>query len=165
MPRLKFTASETQGYLMLLAESARRIQDCIAGFDDEQLSLSLQEGEWSPALVLGHLRACADVWSNSIYAMLAQEHPNLPDTHPRRWAKNRGYLQAMFHPSLTVFLMQRQELLDVLRSLPFEDWSRSAAIGRHTHNIFSQVRRMAKHEAEHCAELEAELASRREAHG
>jgi hypothetical protein len=30
-------------------------------------------------------------------------------------------------------------------------------VGNHTHTVFSRVRRLALHEAEHCGEIEAEV--------
>jgi hypothetical protein len=40
--------------------------------------------------ILAHLRACDDLWSHSIYAMLAQDNPALPLLDERRWAGKSG---------------------------------------------------------------------------
>lgn len=154
MPLLKFTPSEAEAYLALLAETPLRIQACTTNVDEHLLSSPVQKGEWSIGEVLGHLRGCAEVWSSSIYAMLAQDNPVLPDIHPRRWAKVRRYTEFDFNQSFTAFALQRQELLVVLRALSDEKWSRSADIGGRRHTIFSQVRRMALHETQHCQQIE-----------
>jgi hypothetical protein len=158
MPRLKFTPAEVEEYLALLEKNLQRIQTCMGDLDGARLHTSLQAGEWPAAEVLGHLRACAELWSTSIYSMLVQEQPNLPDIHPRRWMKVRGYELLGFQASFEAFILQRQELLLVLRELPEKDWGRTAQIGERTHSVFSQVRRMALHEAEHCRQLEELLA-------
>lgn len=151
---MKFTTKEIEKYLALLGENVVRIQACTAAFDEAQLTISSHEGEWSTAEILGHLRACAEVWSNSIYAMLAQENPTLPDIHPRRWARARRYELLTFSDSFNAYRLDRQELLRILSELSDKDWSRTAEIGGRTHSVFSQVRRMAKHETEHCSHIE-----------
>lgn len=157
MPRLKFTSAEVEEYLALLEENLQCIQTCMDGLNEAQQHMLLEEGGWSASDVLGHLRACAEVWATSIYTMLVQQHPSLPDIHPRRWMKVRGYELLGFQASLEAFRLQRRELQLVLRELPERDWSRTAQIGERTHNIFSQVRRMALHESEHCKQLEEML--------
>lgn len=164
MPRLKFAPAEVAENLALLEENLERIQVCTENLDEERLHTPLQKGEWSAAEVLRHLRACAEVWSNSVYTMLVQEHPRLPDIHPRRWVRVRGYELLGFRASFEAFMLQRRELMLVLRELPERDWSRTAQIGTRTHSVFSQVRRMAHHEAEHCRQLEELLACESELH-
>src|SRR5262249_45036243 len=92
--------------------------------------------------------------THSIYAMLAEESPKLALLDERRWAKATGYVRLKFRPSLRAFILQREELLDVLQKLPFDAWSRKADIGGRNHTVFSQARRMALHEIEHCVQLE-----------
>ena len=50
--------------------------------------------------------------------------------------------------------MQRTNLMRVLRGLGPEAWERGAIIFERRHTVFSQARRMAKHEAEHCEQLD-----------
>jgi hypothetical protein len=165
MPRLKFKPVEVEEFLALLEENLQCLQTCMGDLDEARQYTPLRAGEWSAAEVLGHLRACAEVWSTSIYTMLVQENPSLPDIHPRRWMKVRGYEILGFRTSFKAFVLQRNELQLVLRRLPDTDWGRTAQIGERTHSIFSQVRRMALHEAEHCRQLEKLLACESELHG
>ncbi|HSK65499.1 MAG TPA: DinB family protein, partial [Anaerolineales bacterium] len=109
--------------------------------------------DWSVRDILAHLRACSDVWGNSIEAMLADENPVLQDVHPRHWLKQTNYLDLRFRESLQALASQRAKMLSVLRQLSFEEWGRPAMIGGRKHTVFSQVRRMAKHEAEHITQI------------
>jgi hypothetical protein len=47
----------------------------------------------------------------------------------------------------------------VLQVLPFEAWERSALIFERRHTVFTQIRRLAKHELEHTAQIEDLLQS------
>ena len=104
--------------------------------------------------MLAHLRACAELWGFSIFAMLAEKDPVLALPDERRWAKAAGYTRLDFATSLQVFSQQRGELLEVLGELDLDGWGRGAQIDGRRHTIFSQARRMAKHEGEHCTQIE-----------
>jgi len=101
-----------------------------------------------------HLRACADVWGTSIQKMLAEDTPILPNIHPRKWMIQAGFHKLEFHESLKTYSVERKELLKTLTKLPFEDWSRGAMIGGRIHTVFTQARRIAKHETLHCEQIE-----------
>ena len=90
--------------------------------------------------------------------MLAEDEPTLPDLHPRHWEKETDYRKISFAASLKAFAGQRRKLLCLLRSLSFEAWERGANIGGRRHTVFTQARRLAKHETEHCAQVEELLA-------
>ncbi|MGQ0603555.1 MAG: DinB family protein [Anaerolineales bacterium] len=150
----KVTPTEIQKHLALLEETPRRLAACTAKLSDAQLHTAPGPKAWSAAETLAHLRACADVWTHSIYAMLAESAPQLALLDERRWAKATRYAELKFRKSLQAFTLQREELLHVLLSLPLESWTRSATIAGRSHTVFSQARRMALHEAEHCAQIE-----------
>ena len=86
--------------------------------------------------------------------MLAEKEPVLPDINERKWAKVTGYAEVPFAESFQAYVLQRENLLRVLKALPFEDWERSAVIFGRKHTVFTQARRMAKHEAEHAKQIE-----------
>lgn len=150
----KITPAEIPTYLDVLAQTPHRLAACTARLSDAQLHAAPGPKAWSPAEVLAHLRGCADLWMHSIYAMLAEDKPQLALLDERRWAKAARYAELKFSPALQAFTLQRAELLAVLRGLPLERWSRAAVIAGRTHTVYSQARRMAKHEAEHCDQLE-----------
>ena len=153
MPRLQASPPEIQKYLALLEETPRLITTCIGGANEDTLRKSPGKRDWSPVEVLAHLRACDDLWSHSIYAMLAEDNPTLPLLDERRWARSRRYADLSFYTSFQAFTLSRGELLYVLRVLPHEAWSRTATIKGRTHSVFSQARRLALHESEHCEQL------------
>jgi hypothetical protein len=140
-------------YLALLEQTPRRIAVASSNLDEVSLRFSAGSREWSAMQILSHLRACEELWSFSIYAMLVYEHPVLPLLDERIWAKTARYDSLTFRDLLQTFSLKRGELLGVLRPLPLERWLRAADIGGRAHTVFSQVRRMALHEAEHCEQM------------
>ena len=155
MPQPRITPSEIQKYLSLLEETPQRIAACTAGLTEAQLRRPPGKGEWSAVAILAHLRACDDVWSYSIYAMLVQDNPSLPGLYPRQWARVMPYTRLDFGSLLQAFTLKRRELLQVLSDLPEEGWTRTAVIGGRTHSVFSQVRRLVLHEEGHCEQIES----------
>lgn len=153
------TQPEIQKYLGQLADTPRRLTAASASVDETRLRLNPDPVGWSALDNLAHLRACADVWGASIEAMLADEEPSLPEIHPRQWQKQTENPK-LFAESLQAFVCQREKLLQTLRTLQLDDWSRGAQIGERRHTVFTQARRMAKHEAEHCGQIEEELKNR-----
>ncbi len=157
MSRLIPTPGEIQKHLVTLEETPRRIAACTQGLAEERLSWKPEARLWSPVEVLAHLRGCEDLWSFSIYAMLSQDNPCLALLDERRWAKIARYSELEFQKSFQAFALKRLELLNVLRALPEEAWLRTADIGGRKHSVYSQARRMAKHESEHCDQIAAIL--------
>ena len=153
LPR-KINLTDIEKYQDQLRQTPECLTDWTKDLSESALRSSPQAGEWSPVEILTHLRACAAVWSYSIYAMLTLDEPVLPDIHPREWAKTARYEYHDFQASLAEFTFSRYALLLVLEQLPNEAWSRSATIGSRVHTVYSQVRRMAKHEALHCEQIE-----------
>jgi hypothetical protein len=151
----KVDPGDIKAFLDMLAASPERIQAAIAGLDDIRLSARSDNRGWSAVGILAHLRSCADVWGDSIRAMLAQDDPCLPEIGPRDWIEQTDYCELEFRPSFQAFCEQRRALLELLAPLPLESWGRSADIGGRRHSVFSQVRRMAKHELEHIRQLDS----------
>jgi hypothetical protein len=146
---LKATPAALEKVLAALAETPPRLTALSAGHDDAALAQPPAPKAWSPQEVLAHLRGCADLWTYSIYAMLAESQPALPLLDERRWARAAGYARLPFSESLRTFSLARAELLAVLRGLPVEAWERAATIEGRRHTVFTQARRMALHEQEH----------------
>jgi DinB family protein len=154
---MKATFPEIEQYLKLLEETPRRIQRTTRPFEDARLQRKNEKQPWSVNDILAHLRSCADVWGDSITAMLADENPKVPYRHPRQWIKKTDYLQLPFQESFQAFVAQRRILLKALKSLSLEDWSRAAIIKGREHTVFTQVRRMGMHENVHCEQIESLL--------
>ena len=154
---MKATLSEIKKYLAILSETPERIAQSVEKLEDAQLQHKVDSKSWSVNEILVHLRSCADLWTHSIYAMLAEDKPTISDINERKWAKITRYAEVPFSVSFQVFTLQRENLLHVLKSLPFEAWERSAIIFERRHTVFTQTRRMAKHEQEHMEQIESLL--------
>ena len=157
---MKATSSEIEKYLRMISETPHRILGSATGPEEAHLQSKSDEKPWSANDILAHLRSCADLWTHSIYAMLAENGPVFSDIDERKWAKVTRYAELPFKESFQAFSLQRENLLRVLRALPFESWERSAMIFERKHTVFTQVRRMAKHEKEHCEQMESLLQSK-----
>ena len=151
---MKISVPEINKHILLLEDTPRRIATLTTGLEDNRLIWAPDGNTWSAVEILAHLRACAELWSFSIYAMLSADSPILPDLDERRWAKVARYASLDFHRSFEVFALQRAELLGMLKELPFDPWARSGTIAGRVHNVYSQVRRIALHEVEHCVQFQ-----------
>jgi hypothetical protein len=114
--------------LTMLAATPVHLADLTAGLTPTQLTTSPVPGEWSARDVLAHLRACSDVWGKYIGVILTEDKPTFKAVNPTTWIKKTNYRQLEFHPSLGAFTVQRAELLEVLKPLAPEDWSRTAIV-------------------------------------
>jgi hypothetical protein len=122
-----------------------------------QLHARTDRESWSINDILAHIRSSSDVWGDSIERMLAEDRPTLENIHPRKWIKQTDYPQLDFHKSFKAYAAQRKELLKILMKLSFDDWSRSAMLGGRIHTVFTQARRIAKHEGDHCDQIDGLL--------
>jgi hypothetical protein len=155
MPK-KYTEALISKHLQTLSETPQRIATATAGLDEARLKTPHAAGEWSAVQNMAHLRACAECWSATIYAMLTLDDPVLAYIHPRDWVKRLGFDRMPFVEHFHAFEAERVTLLRVLRGLKFEQFDLSAGfIGRaNRFSIFDQTQRMAEHEAQHCDQIE-----------
>jgi hypothetical protein len=151
---MKASETEVTKILLGLEDAPIRIETTTSKISSAKLHLRSEKGSWSTNDILAHLRACADVWGNSIEAMLEHDMPILPSVHPRERLKETNYSEIDFQQSLKAFTSQRRKLLQTLKKLPFKDWSRGAMIGGRVHTVFTQARRIAKHDSKHCEQIE-----------
>jgi len=151
---MKATPAEIEKYLRIISETPQQIEQAAKGLEEARLQFKPDGKSWSANDILAHLRACADLWTHSIYAMLAENEPVFSDINERKWAKVTRYDELSFAESFQAFSLQRNDLLRVLKVLPFESWERSAIIFERKHTVFTQTRRMAKHEQEHVQQIE-----------
>ncbi len=143
--------------LTTLKECPVRIQAATAKIPTAQLHARPDRKSWSINDILAHIRSSCDVWGDSIQRMLAEETPVLENIHPRKWMKQTDYPQLDFHKSFKAYIVQRKALLKILMKLSFDDWSRAAMIGGRIHSVFNQARRIAKHDSDHCIQIEGLL--------
>jgi hypothetical protein len=149
--------SQVEKYLLVLEETILRIQVLEDGLDNADLQKEPGDGEWSARGILAHLHSCQEVWGYSIFAMLISSEPTLAHIHPRAWTKRMRYDELSFAEIFDAFASRRVDLLRIVEQLNEEEWSSGAAINGRRHTVYSQIRRMAKHEEEHWPQLEVFL--------
>lgn len=154
---MKSTPAEIEHILAALEQTPLTLERLAAECSEARLASAPQEGGWSAQEVLAHLRACADLWTQSIYSMLAEKDPVLPDINERKYARAARYAEVSVKSALADFRSQRANLLRVLKPLKPGDWERGAVILGRRHTVFTQARRLAKHEGEHAGQLDALL--------
>ena len=156
--KMEVDPSEIEKVLKILTATPHRIKSSTKGLNKIRLHFNSDEEPWSVNDILAHLRASADVWGKSIAAMIVQDHPTLRYMSPRTWIRKKDYPQQEFQISVAAFTKQRGELLKLLKSLSTKDWSRGAtftatAKGREQ-TVLSYAQRMARHEDEHCIQIQ-----------
>jgi DinB superfamily len=151
------TSLAVEQVLSILTETPRRIADATEGLEPDQLIAMPDSGGWSLNEVLGHLRACADVWGGCIQTILAEDRPTIRAIDPRTWIKRTDYRAQPFRVSFQAFEEQRKDLLAVLAPLRPEGWSRSATVtgagavlGR---TVLTYAEWMARHERSHYRQI------------
>ena len=159
---MKATPSEVEKYLRIISETPQQIGLLVKGLDEGRLQYRADARSWSANHILAHLRSCADLWSYSIYAMLAKKNPAFSDINERKWAKVTRYAELPFYQSFQAYSLQRESLVNVLKDLPFDSWERSALIFERRHTVFTQTRRLAKHECAHLEQIEGLLQENRQ---
>lgn len=148
----------TEQILTLLAAAPTRLMALTSGLEPAQLRSSPAPDEWSANDVLAHLRACADVWGDSIATIITEDRPTIRAVNPRTWITKMDYLDLDFQASLRAFATQRADLLAILEPLPLDGWSRTASVtgaGRPLIlTVLSYAQRLAIHERPHLKQIE-----------
>ena len=158
---MKVPADEVEHSLKMLTATPRQIASMSRGIPEARLYAKPDKEAWSANEILAHLRACADVWGNTIRTMIAQDRPTLRYVSPRTWMRKTNYPEQGFHDSLSAFSQQRKELVATLKALKNADWLRGATFTATTkgrdQTIRSYVRRITDHEQVHLEQLQALL--------
>jgi hypothetical protein len=143
--------------LVQLPETPLRIAALTAGVAPAKLRTRPEPDEWSATEVLAHLRACSDVWGNSILRIIREDRPAWVAVNPRGWIEKTNYKDLPFGPSLRAFTKQRAELMATLGPLPRKGWSRVAIVsgGAPTREctILYYAERLARHERAHVKQI------------
>jgi hypothetical protein len=120
--------TDHRAVIEILKATPGRIASASRGRSDKELNWKPAADSWSANEVLAHLRACADVWGESIMKILKQDNPTFRYVSPRTWIRKTNYLDLDFKASFLAFRKQREDLLKVLQSVPQEDWLRRANV-------------------------------------
>lgn len=114
--------------LKLLAGNPQQIGELAGRLTAEQLHAPAADGGWSQWRVLAHVRACSDVWGDSIRRILSEDRPTFKAINPESWLRGTSYPETELHSFFSAFLMGRVELLALLSPLSPEAWSRAATV-------------------------------------
>ncbi len=157
-PALYDTSSTPEQVLAMLEAAPARIRDVAGRLTPAQLVMPPEPGEWSARDLLGHLRACSDMWGQYIGLILNEDKPTFRAVSPRTWIRKTDYCELEFRPSLEAYAAQREALLAVLKPLPPEAWSRSALVtgaGKaREHTVHEYALWLANHEKTHLKQFE-----------
>ena len=100
---MKSVAEDISRILELLAHAPLRLEKATRGLPTTRLDLRTDEQPWSIGDILAHLRACSDVWGNSIIAMITRDNPTLRYVSPRSWMNKPKYREQEFNAALQRF--------------------------------------------------------------
>ena len=160
MPRERLEIGEI---LQQLAATPEQIAHLAESLDPELTTSAPDANAWSANDVLAHVRACADVWGDSIATMLAGNQPRIKAINPRSLFDRTGYRELTFAESLQAFADQRAVLLGTLNALPETGWAASAifyGMGSPVErSVRSQSERMALHERAHIDQIRRTIAT------
>lgn len=153
----KPTLEEIDDVLQILASIPIHIAALTGMYKNDLLTSKPDPESWSANEILAHLRACADVWGDTIQKMLTEDNPTLPHISPCTWLRNTNYRKIPFNVSFDAYGTQRSKLLGTLIRLDSEAWSRGAVIKDRQHTIFSQASRMGQHDIDHVNQIKTLL--------
>ncbi len=143
--------------LAQLKEQPGQIAQLTAGLSEKQLRAAPEPGEWACVEILGHLRACGDVWGGYIERMLDEDHPTFRYLSPRTWIRKTDYNDQEFASSFRLFKAQRSSLLHVLTALKPSDWQRGANVKTtdrtHQRTVHYYAHNLADHEGIHLLQI------------
>jgi len=148
--------------LELLTHARLRLEKATRGLQTTQLSVRSDAEPWSVSDILAHLRACSDVWGNSIIAMITRDNPTLRYVSPRSWMNKPKYLEQAFDVALVSFTQERQKLVKALTELDEAGWvGRATFTGvsarQRDQTVLSYSDRIVNHKQPHLDQIESLL--------
>jgi hypothetical protein len=159
---MKSVSEDISRILALLIQAPLRLEKVTRDVQTMRLHLRSDGEPWSVNDILAHLRACADVWGNSIMAMITRDNPILPYVSPRSWMRKPSYLEPEFAAALASLSQERQKLVKVLVDLDEAGWVRRGTFTRTSprqrdQTVASYCERIVNHEQAHLEQIEALL--------
>ncbi|MDQ6695360.1 MAG: DinB family protein [Chloroflexota bacterium] len=161
---------QIEDILTRLGAAPARFTRAFYGFEEAKSSngkVHELNDEWSPTEVLAHVRASNDIMEARLFSILVRDDPHMLAYDDQRWRDVAQYNSLPPSESLEIMRLRRKELVNALRAISQEDWTRT---GTHelsgTQSLIDIAMRIADHEDEHCAQIERSMASmRRGEHG
>jgi hypothetical protein len=147
---------DTAQAISVLSRTPLWLRTYLGALTEEVARRAPQQGEWSPAQILAHLRASDAIMAPRIIRVLVRAEPPLIGYDERVWAAVTARAQLPVGTQLTAFEAHRAELIGVLRSLAPAEWERA---GQHETRGRLTVAHIASDVAEHEQEHEAQMAA------
>ena len=146
----------------LLKQGPLRIWKAIRSVQTQQLYVRTDKEPWSISDILVHLRACSDVWGETIMAMLTEDNPIQRYKSPRAFMKKPKYQDREFATAQKSYAQERQKLVKVLTKLDDAGWARpgtyTGTTPRHRNQtVWSLTNRIVNHEQPHLDQIESLL--------
>jgi len=159
---MKPVSEDISRILALLTQAPLRLEKATRGLQTTRLYFRSDEEPWSVSDILAHLRACSDVWGNSIIAMITRDNPTLRYVSPRSWMRKPIYLEQAFDAALQSFAQERQKLVKALADLDEAGWIRHATFTgvsarQRDQTVVSYADRIVNHEQPHLDQIESLL--------
>jgi hypothetical protein len=159
---MKSDSEDTCRAIELLKQGPLRIKKATQYVQTAQLHVRTNEEPWSVDDLLIHLRACSDVWGETIMVMLTEDNPSQRYQSPRTFMKKPKYQNGEFAIALDSYTHERQKLVEVLTDLDPAGWSRpgtyTGVTAHHQHQtVWSLVNRIIDHEQPHLDQIETLL--------
>ena len=155
-------SQESRQIIEILKQGPARIKKATRGVPTKQLHMRTDEEPWSISDILIHLRACSDVWGDTIVNMLAKDNPSQAYKSPRAFMKKPKYQNQEFADALEAYIQERQKLVKVLMDLDESGWSRPGTYTGVTprqrdQTVLSLAKRIVDHEQPHLDQIETLL--------
>lgn len=159
---MKLLSEDISRIVAHLTHAPLRVETATRGLQTTQLYLRSDAEPWSVSDILAHLRACSDVWGNSIIAMLTRDNPTLRYVSPRSWMNKPLYREQAFDVALVSFTQERQKLVQALAELDEAGWLRRATLTgvsarQRDQTVLSYADRIVTHEQPHLDQIESLL--------
>ncbi len=151
---------DIEDVLARLSAAPTRFTRAFHGFEEAKSANGKVHDEWSPTEVLAHVRASNDIMEARLFSILVRDDPHMLAYDDLRWRDVARYTSLAPSESLEIMRLRRKELVNALRAISKEDWERT---GIHelsgTQTLMDIALSIAKHEEEHCAQIEHSMAS------
>ena len=142
----------------ILASTASRLRDAVAGRSEPELSRTPAPGRWSVRQIVAHLADCEVVAGWRLRSILATNGTVLQPFDQNRWAEVFRYEDAPISEALDLFEASRRANVRMLRSVDpalLDNFGMHAERGRES--ITHLVRLYAGHDRNHLRQIEALL--------
>lgn len=131
----------------------------LQGYPAEALMRPASDGGWGVIENLGHLRDWEEIYLDRVRTVVSTDTPDLPDYDDQLWEIEHDYRGQDPSKVLDRLRLLRQQLVELLESLPPEAWARRARIGVGPEvTLETIVQRIRQHDAEHARAIADALA-------